>query len=103
VRQNRRHAGAHWSLANHQRPIPGNQRHVADLYAGDIGDGVERTGLQTADRDPQFAQPVPLFHGFGTPGKTQKRPGRGSTQTQAEKSSAIDLRAPRQYVLPIHR
>ncbi|MOA45098.1 hypothetical protein D3C78_1674580 [compost metagenome] len=35
---------------------------MADPYAGDVGDGIERAGLQLADRDVQVAGA--WFHGF---------------------------------------
>ncbi|MNL23849.1 hypothetical protein D3C87_1452540 [compost metagenome] len=35
---------------------------VADPYAGDVGDGIERAGLQLADRDVQVTGA--WFHGF---------------------------------------
>ena len=54
ARMNHRHAGAHGPLADDQLAAAGDQRRVAHLDAGHVGDRIERPG-GAADRQLEIA------------------------------------------------
>ena len=53
-REHDRHARAHRSLADNELALAGDERGVADLDAGDVGDGVE-PARRAADRECEIA------------------------------------------------
>ncbi len=54
-----------------------DERDLADLDPGDVGDGVERPGREDADDEPEFPGPGPVFGGQGGSAPSARAPGRG--------------------------
>jgi hypothetical protein len=57
-----RHARSDRAVPDDERPVAFDQGHRPDAHAGHVGDRVQRSGLQLADRKTQVTEPC---HGVG--------------------------------------